>query len=165
MLTKKIILQKSHDHYYNLKMQIEQNLLNIKSMESNVNIQNVLMESAKATQSLKLNIAEFENIADKVRDNVENMKEVQDIIGDYNNDILNNEDLENELKELQLSESKKEKEKANIIQEEVGMSKLFPIPNKNNIEFNQKEDVAMKQKENFINNNSFEEILEEMNKK
>lgn len=171
-MKKKIVLQKSHDHFFNLKLSLEQNLLDIKSMESNQNIHNVLVESSKATQSLKVNIDELGNVADKVRDNVENLREVNDVIGDFNNEVLNNEDLEKELNDLQIAEDKnrerdklrfkEEEEKRLSLQDNMGVSKLFPAVNKimnNEIQMNNKE------KENFINDNSFQEILEELNKK
>jgi len=169
-------LQKSHDHFFNLKLSLEQNLLDIKSMESNQNIHNVLLEASKATHSLKVNVEELEDVADKVRDNFDNVREVNEIIGDFNSDALNNEDLEKELNQLQIVEDKnKEKEIIRIRQneeeerkiaqqEKSGISKLFPNVNKNNIIANEIQ-INNKEKDNFINDNSFQEILEELEKK
>lgn len=182
-MKKKIILQRSYDYYYNVKLSLEQNLLDIKSMESNQSIHNVLKESSKATEKLMINVNDFESVAEKVRDNVDNMREVNDIIGGFNEEILNDDALEKELNDLQIAEDKKSKEKPQYVEEEkklssqekLGISKLFPSvnnannPNKNNIlikELNKGAAVNNKDdnKENFINN-SFEEILEELNKK
>ena len=181
-MKKKILFQKTYDYYFNMKLSLEQNLLDIKSMESNQNIHNVLVESSKATQALKIDLDDFENVADKVRNNVENLKEVNFVIGDYNGDVLNNEDLEKELNDLQLAEDKasKDKERKKIIQsqaeeenkaanlEKASVSRIFPSVNKNNIVYtgdNLKENNnVVQEKENFINENSFQEILEELNK-
>ncbi len=176
LLKKKIILQRSYDHFFNMKLSLEQNLLDIKSMESNQNIHNVLLESSKATHTLKINVDEFENVADKVKDNVDNLREINDIIGDFNSDVLNNEDLEKELNELQIAGEKnkqyeevkkieeKEEEKRLSQQEKMGISKLFPNANRNNIIMNEL-DVNNKGKEGFEEGNSFQMILEELNKK
>ena len=180
-LKKKIIYQRSHDYYFNVKLSLEQNLLDIKSMESNKNIHNVLMEAAKATKALKINIDDFDNVAEKVRENVENMKEVHDIIGDVNGDLMNNDELDKELMELQISEEKANRDRPIIIHQEqeknqsreeiMGISRLFPSVNSNknilNKELNKNDLVIIKEenKENFINDNSFQEILEELNKK
>jgi hypothetical protein len=159
-----------------MKLSLEQNLLDIKSMESNQNIHNVLVESSKATHTLKINVDEFENVADKVRDNVDNLREINDIIGDFNSEVLNNEDLEKELNELQIAGEKnkqneevkkieeKEEEKRLSQQEKMGISKLFPNANRNNIIMNEL-DVNNKGKEGFEEGNSFQMILEELNKK
>jgi hypothetical protein len=159
-----------------MRLSLEQNLLDIKSMESNQNIHNVLVESSKATHTLKINVDEFENVADKVRDNVDNLREINDIIGDFNSDVLNNEDLEKELNELQIAGEKnkqyeevkkieeKEEEKRLSQQEKMGISKLFPNANRNNIIMNEL-DVNNKGKEGFEEGNSFQMILEELNKK
>jgi hypothetical protein len=159
-----------------MKLSLEQNLLDIKSMESNQNIHNVLLESSKATHTLKINVDEFENVADKVKDNVDNLREINDIIGDFNSDVLNNEDLEKELNELQIAGEKnkqyeevkkieeKEEEKRLSQQEKMGISKLFPNANRNNIIMNEL-DVNNKGKEGFEEGNSFQMILEELNKK
>jgi hypothetical protein len=145
-------------------------------MESNQNIHNVLLESSKATHTLKINVDEFENVADKVKDNVDNLREINDIIGDFNSDVLNNEDLEKELNELQIAGEKnkqyeevkkieeKEEEKRLSQQEKMGISKLFPNANRNNIIMNEL-DVNNKGKEGFEEGNSFQMILEELNKK
>jgi len=164
LLKKKEIFKQSYEHYFNVKLSLEQNLLDIKSMESNQNIRDVLKEASKATQKLKLNVGEFENITDQIRDDVDNLKEVQDIFAQNNNEVLDNEDLEKELNDLLISEEKSKKEKKPILEEEkqyqkeVGVSRIFP---------NAKEDIILEKenKENFINNNSFEAILEEINKK
>lgn len=143
-------------------------------MESNKNIHNVLLEASKATQALKVNVNDFDDVAEKVRENVENMKEVNGIMGDINNDALNNEELDKELMELQISEEKANRERPKIVidekkkeagDEKMGISRLFPSVNlrefnKNDLMINKEEN-----KENFINDNSFQEILEELNKK
>lgn len=178
MLKKKILFQKTYDYYFNMKLSLEQNLLDIKSMESNQNIHNVLIESSKATHTLKINLCDFENVTDKVKDNIENLRDVNDIIGDFNSDALNNEDLEKELNDLQIAEDKNNKEKIKLHQEEEikivssqenhGISRLFPNANKNKIiknEINDNKNEIFNEKENFINENSFQEILEELNKK
>jgi len=135
-----------------------------------------LLESSKATHTLKINVDEFENVADKVKDNVDNLREINDIIGDFNSDVLNNEDLEKELNELQIAGEKnkqyeevkkieeKEEEKRLSQQEKMGISKLFPNANRNNIIMNEL-DENNKGKEGFEEGNSFQMILEELNKK
>ena len=155
-MKKKIIFQRSYDNYFNIKLSLEQNLLDIRSMESSNNIHNVLKEAAKATQGLKININDFENVAEKMRDNNENMKEVYDIIGDFNNDAMNNEELDKELIALQIAEEKADKL---ILKEEQkkaakGISTLFPSVNsKKNIISNKD-----KNKDNFMNDNKFQDI-------
>ena len=162
-----------------MKLSLEQNLLDIKSMESNMNIHNVLMESSKATKHLQINVDDFESVTDKVRENVENLKEVNEIIGDVNGENLDNEELEKELNDLQIAEDKnREKERINkyvyekeeeskiAYSEKAGLSRMFPSVNKNNVIVNHEEQVQEnKNHENFINENSFQEILEELNKK
>jgi len=171
VLKKKKMIQKSRDHFSDIKLSLEQNLLDIKSMESNQTIHNVLLESSKATKDLKININDFENVTDMVRDNVDHMKDVNNIISSCNNENMDNDELEKELKELQIAEEKGSKEKAKILQEEekvsekLGISKLFPAANKNTIIKKELNNNKEENKENFINNNSFEEILEELNKK
>lgn len=174
LLKKKIILQRSYDHFFNMKLSLEQNLLDIKSMESNQNIHNVLLESSKATHTLKINVDEFENVADKVKDNVDNLREINDIIGDFNSEVLNNEELEKELNDLQIAGEKNkqfedgnrdEEDRMRLSQnEKLGISKLFPKAKDNNIIMNEIEDKN-KEKEGFIEENSFQMILEELNKK
>jgi hypothetical protein len=155
-----------------MKLTLEQNLLDIKSMESNQNIHNVMLESLKATHALKLNVDEFENVADKVKDNVENLKEVHSVIGDYNSDALNDEELEKELNQLQVAENKKqnqiqqeiEEERKVQLQEKSSLYRLFPSVNNRNVA-EENENKKIDEKENFINENSFQEILEELNKR
>ena len=152
-----------------MKLSLEQNLLDIKSMESNQNIHYVLIESSKATHTLKINLSDFENVADKMKDNVENLRDANEIMNDFNSDALNNEDLEKELNDLQIAEDKASKESI-ILEEDQkkvsnNLSRLFPNANMNNIKSNDINENLINEKENFINDNSFQEILEEMNKK
>ena len=172
-MKKKILFQKTHDYYFNMKLSLEQNLLDIKSMESNQNIHNVLIESSKATHTLKINLSDFENVADKMKDNVENLRDANEIMNDFNSDALNNEDLEKELNDLQIAEDKASKESI-ILEEDQkkvsnheknNLSRLFPNANMNNIKSNDINENLINEKENFIIDNSFQEILEEMNKK
>ncbi len=58
----------------------------------------------------------------------------------------------------------KEEEKRLSQQEKMGISKLFPNANRNNIIMNEL-DVNNKGKEGFEEGNSFQMILEELNKK
>lgn len=85
-MKKKNLYVKAYDHYSNLKLTLEQNLLDIKSMESNKNVQNILQEAVRTSENLKLNIDEFEMITDKLKEKGDQMKEAQDVISNYNQD-------------------------------------------------------------------------------
>ena len=108
-----------------------------------------------------------------MKDNVENLRDANEIMNDFNSDALNNEDLEKELNDLQIAEDKASKESI-ILEEDQkkvsnheknNLSRLFPNANMNNIKSNDINENLINEKENFIIDNSFQEILEEMNKK
>ncbi len=78
------------------------------------------------------------------------------IFDDLMKECINNE----EVKKIE----EKEEEKRLSQQEKMGISKLFPNANRNNIIMNEL-DVNNKGKEGFEEGNSFQMILEELNKK
>lgn len=153
-----------------MKLTLEQNLIDIKSMESNQNIHNVMAQSLKATQALKLNVEDFENVTDKVKDNLENLKEVNFVIGDFNSEAMNDEELEKELAQLQTNENKtkpvviEDENKIPMI-EKSSLSKMFPAVGNKEVIIRREANDEGRAKDNFINENSFQEILEELNKR
>lgn len=67
---------------------MEQNLIDINSMESNKNVQQILQESVKAAEALKIDLNEFDMMTDKLRSKDEYIKDAQNIIDTYNQENI-----------------------------------------------------------------------------
>lgn len=88
-LKKKNLYLKAYNHYSNLKMTLEQNLIDIKSMQSNQNVKNILESVVKTSENLKMNVEEFNEVSEKLRVHKENMNEAKDILNEYNDEHVN----------------------------------------------------------------------------
>jgi hypothetical protein len=89
ILKKKNVYLQQYDKYNAMKLTLEQNLLDIKSMESTKLVKKVLEEAVLATQSLTIDVNQFESITDKMRDNNDRLAETNEVIERYNKEILN----------------------------------------------------------------------------
>ncbi len=89
MIKKKNVYLKAYETYSNMRLTLEQNLLDIKSMESSKGVKKVLEEAANAAKNFVINIDEFEKITDNLRNKDEHIKEANDVINMYNKDIYN----------------------------------------------------------------------------
>jgi hypothetical protein len=88
-IKKKNLYLKAYNHYSNLKMTLEQNLIDIKSMESNQNVKNILEDVVKTSQKLKLNVEEFNDVTEKLREHQEDFKEAKNILMEYHDENYN----------------------------------------------------------------------------
>jgi hypothetical protein len=88
ILKKKNVYLKTYDKYNAMKLTLEQNLLDIKSMESTKGVKKVLEEAVIATQSLAVDINQFESLTDKMRDNSDRIAETNDVIDKSNKEIM-----------------------------------------------------------------------------
>ena len=70
-----------------MKLTLEQNFLDIKSMESSKGVKKVLEEAANAAKHFAINIDEFEKVTDSLRSKDEHIKEANDIINVYNKEL------------------------------------------------------------------------------
>jgi hypothetical protein len=86
-LKKKNLYLKAYEHYSNLKLTLEQNLLDIKSMESNQNVKAVLEDVYKTADKLKMNVNDLDNITDKLKDNKDNLNTAKEVLEAYNMDV------------------------------------------------------------------------------
>ena len=86
---RKNVYLKAYQHYSNLKFTLEQNLLDIKSMESNFKVKNILEEVIKTSENLKMDVGDLEKVSDKLRDKKDNIKEAQDVLNVYNEEVEN----------------------------------------------------------------------------
>jgi hypothetical protein len=89
MMKRKNVYLRAYQHYSNLKFTLEQNLIDIKSMESNQNVKYILEDVAKTSEKLILNVDEMDSITDKLRNKQDHIKEAGNILADFNNDNLN----------------------------------------------------------------------------
>ena len=71
-----------------MKFALEQNLIDLKSMESNQNVKSILEDVAKSSEKLKMNIEEMDLVTEKLKEKQENIKEMQDILVGHNNENL-----------------------------------------------------------------------------
>jgi hypothetical protein len=89
ILKKKNVYLNAYDKYNALKLTLEQNLLDIKSMESTKGVKKVLEEAVIAAQSLAVDVNEFESLTDKLRDNNDRLVETNDVIDRFNKGMVN----------------------------------------------------------------------------
>jgi hypothetical protein len=83
-LKKKNLYLTKYQSLSDMKLTLEQNLLDIKSMESNKGVKKALEEAIEATKHLAIDLDDFNLVADRMRDKNEHLKDANDIIKDYN---------------------------------------------------------------------------------
>jgi hypothetical protein len=83
-LKKKNLYLSKYQHIADMKLTLEQNLLDIKSMESSKGVKKALEEAIEAAQGLAIDAEEFGLITDKLREKNDNLKETNDVLYDYN---------------------------------------------------------------------------------
>jgi hypothetical protein len=88
MMRRKNVYIKAYHNYSNMKFALEQNLIDLKSMESNQNVKSILEDVAKSSEKLKMNIEEMDLVTEKLKEKQENIKEMQDILVGHNNENL-----------------------------------------------------------------------------
>jgi hypothetical protein len=88
-IKKKNIYLNAYNHYSNLKMTLEQNLIDIKSMQTNQNVKNILEDVLKTSEKLKMNVEEFNEIADKMKSQRDDLKEAKGYLAEYSEENLN----------------------------------------------------------------------------
>lgn len=88
ILKKKNVYLNAYDKYNNLKLTLEQNLLDIKSMESTKGVKKVLEDAAIAAKSLAIDVDQFESLTDKMRDNNDRVAECAEVINNYNKEVV-----------------------------------------------------------------------------
>jgi len=89
MMRRKNVYTKAYHNYSNMKFALEQNLIDIKSMESNQNVKAILEDVVRSSENLKINIEEMDLVTEKLKEKQENIKETRDIIDCYHNDYGN----------------------------------------------------------------------------
>jgi hypothetical protein len=88
-LKKKNIFYASFEDYNDVKLTLEKILLDIKSMETHRNVKNILEEVVKTSEKLKMDVNEFDEIAEKFREKSDHLKEANDLLNEYNADNFN----------------------------------------------------------------------------
>ncbi len=86
VMRKKKLYYNAYNHYSNLKMTLEQNLIDIKSMESNKMIMKTLESAMKTAKELKVERGDLEERIDRLKDQREDAEDVKDIFKDYQKD-------------------------------------------------------------------------------
>ena len=89
LLRKKKLYEAKYHEYCNMKLTLEQNLLDIKSSEGNILTTKSLKESIKAIKEIQANKGEFDNVFDAMRNNREDFQDVADTVKQYNNEDIN----------------------------------------------------------------------------
>lgn len=143
-MKRKNVYLRAYNHYSNLRHTLDQHLIDIKSMESNMNVKNILEDVLRTSDKLKLNVDDLDDVADRLKEHGENIKEAQGILIDANVE----ESFDDEINKLteQLSLEKKE-EQQNKPQQDRYDDKLPSVIHNEN-----------------LNNMSLEKMLEELNK-
>jgi hypothetical protein len=85
-LKKKNLYLSKYQSLADMKLTLEQSLLDIKSMESNKGVKKALEEAIEAAKHLAIDLDEFNVVTDKLRDKDDRLKEANDIINSYNKD-------------------------------------------------------------------------------
>ena len=141
ILMKKKNIEKHIAHYSNILATLEDNLLTLKSMESNVQAKDILKEALKVTKEIVQDPEDFDEVVLDFKEQRDNQKEVQNIF----QGIKEEEDetgLEEEMKKLMIDvkEKKEEVPKEKISFPEAGTKEVNKEKEEEN-KVNEKDDL------------------------
>ena len=92
--------QKTNQNYTNMISTLEQKILDLKEMETNISTKNILNEAIKVAKDIGINLDDFDKMADDLKEQKDNQREVNNIIKNAANENIDDEEIEGELNKL-----------------------------------------------------------------
>ena len=127
-LKKAKIYVKVNQNYTNMVSTLEQKILDLKEMETNISTKNILNEAIKVSKDLGINLDDFDKMADDLKEQKNNQIEVNNIIQNAANENIDEEEIEGELEQLKNNDF-----------DDGDLDNFLPEPGKNNINLNDKD--------------------------
>ena len=127
-LKKAKIYVKVNQNYTNMVSTLEQKILDLKEMETNISTKNILNEANKVGKDIGINLEDFEKMAEDLKEQKDNQREVNNIIKNAANENIDDEEIEGELNDL----------KNNDFHGGDNLEDFLPDPEKNKIILNEK---------------------------
>ena len=92
--------QKTNQNYTNMISTLEQKILDLKEMETNISTKNILNEAIKVAKDIGINLDDFDKMADDLKEQKDNQREVNNIIKNAANENIDDVEIEGELNKL-----------------------------------------------------------------
>ena len=127
-LKKAKIYVKVNQNYTNMVSTLEQKILDLKEMETNISTKNILNEAIKVSKDLGINLDDFDKMAEDLKEQKNNQIEVNNIIQNAANENIDEEEIEGELEQLKNNDF-----------DDGDLDNFLPEPGKNNINLNDKD--------------------------
>jgi hypothetical protein len=127
-LKKAKIYVKVNQNYTNMVSTLEQKILDLKEMETNISTKNILNEAIKVSKDLGINLDDYDKMAEDLKEQKNNQIEVNNIIQNAANENIDEEEIEGELEQLKNDDFNGG-----------DLDNFLPEPGKNNINLNDKD--------------------------
>ena len=105
-LNKARLYEKQLTHYNNVQSTLEQTLFDLKSVETNVQIKEILQNSCKATKDIIASPEEFDKVTEELKEHMNEQQDVKDMFKEFGN--VDDADVDNELNQLMKDNEKEE---------------------------------------------------------
>ena len=92
--------QNVNSNYNNMITTLEQKIMDLKEMETNISTKNILQDAIKVTKDLGINLEHFDEVAEDLKEQKYNQNEINKIIKETAEEGINEEEIEKELNQL-----------------------------------------------------------------
>lgn len=99
-LKKAKMYQNVNSNYNNMITTLEQKIMDLKEMETNISTKNILQDAIKVTKDLGINLEHFDEVAEDLKEQKYNQNEINKIIKETAEEGINEEEIEKELNQL-----------------------------------------------------------------
>ena len=99
-LKKAKIYEKVNKNYTNMISTLEQKILELNEMVTNISTKNILNEAIKVGKDIGINLEDFDKMAEDLKEQKDNQREVNNIIQNAANENIDDEEIEGELNDL-----------------------------------------------------------------
>lgn len=107
-LKRRKLVEKAKQNNHNTILTLENQIMNLKSNENNVATMSALKNAMEAHKEFGVDPDQMKEITDDLLEQKDAMNELGNYMKEYGNDGINEEELDNELKEIEMEETEKE---------------------------------------------------------